>query len=121
VEFRLLKSKGLVEGRRPNLFVAARVAAATGDKAAYIRNRALDKTHYMQLVVAFLRQYRKATREELDQLLLSKLSDALSAQQKRNKIRNLLQEMRRDGTIRPTGPRKTAEWVLAKPPEKPRG
>ena len=121
VEFRLLKSKGLVEGRRPNLFVAARVAAATGDKAAYIRNRALDKAHYKQLVVAYLRQYRKATREELDQLLLDKLSDALSDQQKRNKVRNLLQEMRRDGTIRPTGPRKTAEWVLAKPPEKPRG
>ena len=40
-EFKSLKAKKLVEGRRPNLFVSAAVAAATDDKEAYIRNRRL--------------------------------------------------------------------------------
>jgi ATP-dependent DNA helicase RecG len=34
-EFKRLKKQKLIEGRRPNLFVSARVAAATGDKADY--------------------------------------------------------------------------------------
>ena len=40
-----LKKVGLIEGRRPNLFVSARVAQATNDRAAYIMNRGLDKEH----------------------------------------------------------------------------
>ena len=38
-----LKKQGLVEGRYPNLFVAARIAAATGMKARYIRDKSFDK------------------------------------------------------------------------------
>jgi len=30
----------LIEGRRPNLFVSAKIAAATGEKASYIKRRA---------------------------------------------------------------------------------
>jgi ATP-dependent DNA helicase RecG len=44
--FKRLKARKLIEGRRPNLFVSAKIAAATGDKAGYIKNRAFDKQHY---------------------------------------------------------------------------
>lgn len=44
-EFRSLKTKKLVEGRRPNLFVSAEVAAATETQAEYIKKRAFDKDH----------------------------------------------------------------------------
>jgi len=55
----------------------------------------------------------KATREDIDKLLLDKISDALDEKQKRNKIGNLLFEMsHRDNTIFATGPRRTAVWVL---------
>lgn len=40
--FRRLKAQKLIEGRRPNLFVSAKIAVATGEKAAYIKNRAGD-------------------------------------------------------------------------------
>ena len=53
-EFSRLKRLKLVEGRRPNLFVAARIAEATHGKVDYIRYRAFDKTHYKKMVLAFI-------------------------------------------------------------------
>jgi ATP-dependent DNA helicase RecG len=115
-EFRLLKTKGLIEGRRPNLYVAAQIAAVTGDKSSYIKNRAFDKAHYKGMVLAFLKKYGSASRREIDDLLMSKLSDALDEAQKRTRIKNLLYEMNAtDGTIRAEGPRKSTRWVLANP------
>ncbi len=115
-EFRLLKNKGLVEGRRPNLFVSAEVAAATETRAEYIRKRAFDKQHYKKMVEDYLRRYHVATRAEIDKLLVEKLSEALTDEQKRNFVTNLLQEMRREERIRPVkGKRgKGAEWELYK-------
>jgi len=112
-EFKRLKKQKLIEGRRPNLFVSARVAAATGDKADYIKQRAFDKNHYKKMVVSYLKKFGGATREDIDKLLLDKISDALDEKQKRNRIGNLLFEMsHKDNTIFATGPRRTAVWML---------
>jgi ATP-dependent DNA helicase RecG len=56
----------------------------------------------------------------LDKLLLEKISDALSEQQKANWVRNLLQEMRRDEIIDRIGAEAGpgAKWVLSKTIEK---
>jgi ATP-dependent DNA helicase RecG len=110
--FRSLKAKKLIEGRRPNLFVSAAVAAATETKAEYIKNRAFDKDHYKAMVIAYLKQFREAKREDIDKLLLDKLSDTLSDDQKEYFITNLLQEMRKDGTIRTEGTKRWAVWRL---------
>ncbi len=119
-EFRLLKARRLIEGRRPNLFVSAEVAAATETKADYIRKRAFDKQHYKKMVEDYLRRFRIATRPEIDKLLMKKLSEALTDEQKRNVITNLLQEMRRERNIQPVkGKRgKGSEWELYKPVKK---
>lgn len=112
-EFKRLKKPKLIEGRRPNLFVSARVAAATGDKADYIKQRAFDKNHYKKMVVSYLKNFGEATRKDIDKLLLDKISDALDEKQKRNRIRNLLFEMsHKDNTIFAKGPRRTAVWML---------
>jgi ATP-dependent DNA helicase RecG len=112
-QFNLLKRRKLIEGRRPNLYVAARIAKVVGQEAAYIRNRGLDKTHYKGLVLAYLEEYQEATPAQLDDLLLSKLPDVLDVIQKKHRIRNLLQEMRKDGTVRNAGGRgEHARWVL---------
>ena len=122
-EFRLLKEKRLIEGRRPNLFVSAVVAAVTDTKADYIRKRAFDKAHYRQMVVAYLEQFGQAKREDINKLLYGKVSDALGASQKKNFIMNLLQEMRREGTIACSkGSRgKGTVWALHKHTPKPKG
>ena len=112
-EFKRLKKGKLVEGRRPNLYVSAKIAAATGDKATYIRHRAFDKSHYKEMILFFLRQYGAAGRHEIDDLLMDKLSDALNQKQKRKKIGNLLFEMAtKDKSIEYMGPRKSGQWHL---------
>lgn len=118
-EFRSLKAKRLIEGRRPNLFVSAEVAAATESRADYIKKRAFDKGHYKTMVLAYLEKFGEAKREDLNKLLLGKLSDALQEPQKRNFIMNLLQEMRRERAIRPVGAKrgKGAKWGLHSPPD----
>ncbi len=103
----------LVEGRYPNLFVAAHIASATGYKAQYIKNRAFDDAHYKELILTYLKQYGKASKKEIEKLLLDKLSDVLSDGQKRNKIRNLLYAMaKRNGTIRSVGAGRRWRWKL---------
>ncbi len=112
--FSRLKKRGLIEGRRPNVFVAAKIAAATDSKADFIKNRAFDKKHYSALLVAYLEQFAEASFDDIKKLLLTKLSDALTAKQKVEFIKNLLQEMRREGTVETHGERRWAKWRLSK-------
>lgn len=112
-EFKILKAQKLVEGRYPNLFVAAKIAAVTGDRASYIKNRAFDKEHYKKMIIAFIKEYRAASRQDINNLIIDKLSDALDEKQRRNKITNLLSEMaKKDKTIRNTGSDKKPNWIL---------
>lgn len=86
----ILKKDKLISGRKPNFYVESSVAAATNEKATYIKNRAFDDKHYKTMILEYLGTYNQASREEIDTLLLSKLSDVLNIKQKRNKIKNLL-------------------------------
>lgn len=112
-DIRALRKLKLIEGRAPNLYVSAKVAEWAGQKANYIRNKGLDDGYYRELVVDYLKKYGQATRRELDELLLPKLSDVLDASQKAHKVRNLIQAMRRDELIYRDGPKATAEWRLS--------
>nr|WP_246066890.1 ATP-binding protein [Paenibacillus koleovorans] len=112
-EVKRLRSQRLIEGKYPVIYVAAQIAALTGDKTAYIKNRAFDKEFYKSMVIKFLQQYKSADRQEIDNLLISKLSDTLDETQKRKKINNLLFEMsKKDGTIVNMGSSKRPKWVL---------
>ena len=84
----------LIEGRSPNLYVSASVAEATGEKERYIRNKAFDKEFYKEMVIAYLKQYDFATRQDIDDLLLVKISDALNKEQKRKNVGNILSNVK---------------------------
>lgn len=94
--------------------MSAKIADITGDRAAYIKNRAFDKGHYKEMIVAYLQKFGKATRQEINQLLLDKLSDALDGEQKRHFVTNLLQEMKREKLIEVDGATRGAQWRLYK-------
>ena len=66
-----LKRERLIEGRKPNYFVAATVAAATDDKSTYIRNKAFDDEHYKKMIEAYIVKYGKATRKEIEDLIIN--------------------------------------------------
>jgi ATP-dependent DNA helicase RecG len=110
---RHLRHSGLIEGRKPNLHVSALVAKVTTNKADYIRTRAQDDTFYSKLIIDYLSKFGKTSRQEINNLLWDKLSDALDDEQKGNKIANLLTNLRRAGRIRNTGSRKAPQWELA--------
>lgn len=112
-EARALREGKLIEGRAPNYFISAKVAEWTDQKARYIHNRAFDDEHYRKMIIEYLRQYKQASRQELDELLLPKLSDVLTFKQKRDKIRNLLQALRREGHLQNLGGRQSSVWALA--------
>lgn len=109
-----LRSFKLVEGRYPNLYVSAKIAELTGDKTTYIKNRAFNKEHYKKMVISFIKQYNEASRQDIDDLLIDKLSDALRDEQKRKYIGNLLYEMsRKDKTITNRGSSRYPKWVIS--------
>ncbi|MDP1697904.1 MAG: putative DNA binding domain-containing protein [Xanthomonadaceae bacterium] len=108
-----LKRAGLIEGRKPNYYVSATVAAATASKAAYIRTRGQDDEFYAKLLTDYLEKFGQADRTEITKLLQDKLSDALTDQQKYNKVSNLLGKLRRRGTIENVGSDASPRWQLA--------
>jgi ATP-dependent DNA helicase RecG len=111
---RRLRRDRLIEGRKPHFHVSASVANVTASKADYIRTRAQDDDYYCKLITDYLRKFGKASREEIDTLLMEKLSDVLDADQKSNKIGNLLTKLRRRGTIVNKSSKKNPSWELSK-------
>lgn len=106
-----LKAVKLVEGRYPNLLVAGSVSAATGDKARHIRNRGFDNRYYRDLIVDLVREHQPVSREDIDKLLLDKLPDVLTSEQKVNRVHNLLVSLS-GKRIRNAGTRQASQWVL---------
>lgn len=109
-----LRRNGLIEGRKPNFHVSASVAGATASKADYIRTRAQDDDYYAKLIVDYLSKFGGASRKEIDDLLLDKLSSALNQVQKKNKIGNIISKLRIGGVIHNAGSRAAPEWRLRK-------
>ncbi len=112
-----LKRKGLIEGRKPNFHVSASVAAVTSTKVDYIHTRAQDDDFYAKLLIDYLRQFRLASRSDINKLLVPKLSDALGYKQKIIKINNLLTKWRRNGLIVNNGSDRAPRWQLAEKKE----
>ena len=109
-QVRTLKGLGLIEGRSPKCYISAKVADTVGQKARYLHNRGMDDTFYRRLVLDYLERYSQATRSDLDALLLPKLPDVLDGGQKANKVKNLLQAMRRGRLVHRRGARSAATW-----------
>jgi len=113
-EANLLKKQKLIEGRHPNIFITSRVAVSAADKAKYIKYRGFNNAHYKKMIIDFIKEYSSASKKEINDLLMDKISDALSERQKQSKINNLLFSMSsRDKTIRNDGSKKKSKWVLA--------
>jgi ATP-dependent DNA helicase RecG len=110
---RALRRRELIEGRRPNLSVSAKVAAATGRQRDYTRTRLQDDEHYRKLLTDYLRQWQQASTRDLRDLIYPLLSPTLDDVQKEHKVHNLMTGLRRDGLIVNDGSRRYPRWRLA--------
>lgn len=113
-ESSFLKKQGLIEGKYPNIYISAGIAAVTEQKAKYIKTRGLDDNHYIELVVEYLKEYNYASRKDINELLIDKLPDILNAEQKSHKINRLLSEIMRKrlNLIKNIGSDRNPKWIL---------
>ena len=98
-EIAYLRKRKLVEGRKNALYIAKTVASNIGKKADYTKNKGLDDKYYRDLLSNFIKQHKKVSRKDVDDLLLTKLPDALTEKQKMTKIGHLLSALKKAGTI----------------------
>lgn len=110
-EIKNLKSKGLIEGRKPNFHISSTVANITGEKADYIKQRGIDDGYCQKIILDYLKKFGEGKKIDFESILLEKLPDVLDQNQKQNKIKNNLQTLRKQGKIEPNG----KIWKMSKP------
>ncbi len=94
-----LRARKLIEGRKPNYFVAKPVTQLTGQKAEYSKNVAFEKQYYLDLICKAIDEHGDMSRKDIDRLLWGILPAWMSEQQKTNRIDELLRGLRKDGQI----------------------
>jgi ATP-dependent DNA helicase RecG len=109
-----LKTEALIEGRKPNYFLASGIADIAGKQATYIRNRGFDKIHYQKMITEYIKVFGAINRDNIEKLIWDKLPDILNEKQKENKIRSLIREMREKKMITREGNKINAKWVVLK-------
>lgn len=107
-----LKRAGLVEGRKPHYHISASVAAATGQKAEYMKKWELPGRRYRQLIVDYIGKFEGASRKDINEFMLDEIRGELSVDEKTVKITNLLTYLRRNGVIERRGATKSARWFI---------
>lgn len=93
-EVSLLRKKKLIEGRKPNLFIAKFVAQQLDKKTDYSNNKGFEDGYYCDLILKALKEHGILTKQEITKLLWKKLPDILSDDQKYYKVTNLLTKLR---------------------------
>ena len=115
----ILRRAKLIEGRKPNFFVAAHVADATNTRPEYTRNKGLDDHYYKTLILQHIKQFKSVSVVEVRSLVLDKLPNSLTPMQKQAKVKNLLTALRISGLdgqkIVATQQGKGGRWELLKP------
>lgn len=101
-EIKYMRKKKLIEGRKPNVFLSRNIVRQTKDvglKATYVKNKSFDDEYFRKLIIQYLEKFSIAKRSDIDDLLMGKLSDVLTIDQKKNKIKNLLYQLRKNNVI----------------------
>ncbi|MNF71134.1 Divergent AAA domain protein [compost metagenome] len=102
IEFKHLKKAKYIEGRRPNIYLSYHIIESTNDEnlqAEYLANRSFDDSHFKDMILEYLKKWGKTKRDKIDNLIIPKLSTALSEEKKKNKVTNYLSALRMEGKI----------------------
>lgn len=110
-EIKILKSKKLIEGRKPNYHISLGVAKKTTLKTDYMRQKGFDNKYYKDMVVEFISKFNPCSRKDVEDLLIDKLPEVLTLYQKKDKVKNILQFLKEKNIIKLIENR---EWVLVK-------
>lgn len=113
IAIKYLRSKKLIEGRKPSLYVSREIAEITDKKAEYIQNKGISDNQCKLMIKNYLNTYQSATREDIKKLIIDLLPRILTEKQKEDKIKNILQSLKRDNQIYNAGQStRKAVWKL---------
>ena len=82
----------------------------TGEKADCIKQRGIDDEYCQKIILDYLTNFKEGKKSDFENVLLDKLPDVLDTEQKKNKIKNNLQSLRKQGIIQPVG----KKWIMSK-------
>ena len=114
-EEKYLRKLKLIEGRKPNYYLSLSKDEKTVEKTNNTTTQAFDKQYYVDLILKHFKTHQSATRKEIDKLLWNKLPEELDDKQRKNKIKNLLSELKTKSYLDMVGFKKNSLWVLSKP------
>lgn len=109
---KMLRKKHLIEGRKPNLFVAKSIAQQTDKKVEYSKHKGLVTKSCERLLIDTLKDHGALNRVEINELLWNVLSDQLSDKQKEDKIGYILKKLKNENIITNQRSGKLSEWSL---------
>ena len=109
-----LKKDKLIEGRFPRIYISSNIAQIVGDKVNYIDNKGLDNAYYRDYIVNYLKEFKKATRQEINQFIYPKLPSTFSEEDKNKRVKYLLTTLRKQNIIVNNGSDTKPIWVLKK-------
>lgn len=101
-EIQLLRKRHFIEGRKPNFYLSDFIVDSVDDpmlKAQYIKNKNFDDSHYKDLIINYIKKYKRVQKSEIQKLIFDKLSPVLDDNQKKSKIQNILTSLRIAGKI----------------------
>ena len=94
-----LRKYNLIEGRYPNIYISSDIAKITGNKEEYVYNSGLENEFYKEMIMKYLNEYGSASRKEIIALLSDKLPKSLDCKNKINRVRYLLDILKKEGKI----------------------
>ena len=111
LEAKILREEHLIEGKRPNIYISSMVAEKTNEKSTYMKNRGIEDDYCKEMIIRYLSEFNVGARSDFEDMLINKLSETLTEEQKKNKIRNILQALKAEGKIKRII--NTKNWELA--------
>ena len=94
-----LRKKGLIEGRKPHLYVSKQIAKTTNTQIEYTLKKGFNDAECQEWIIKALKDHKVLSRKQINELLWNKLPIDYTDTQRLNKIGNLLMRMKREGSI----------------------
>jgi ATP-dependent DNA helicase RecG len=110
-ENKMLRKKGLIEGKSPNLYISSKIALTTNEKGSYMKLKGIEDEYAQKMILDYLEKFKKAYRSDFEDMLLDKLPGVLDIRQRKDKVKNLLQKLKKSNKIEINNDN---EWGLSK-------
>jgi len=94
-----LRKEGLIEGRKPHLYVSKQIAKATNTQVEYTLRKGFNDAECQEWIMKALNDHKVLSRKQINELLWNKLPVDFTEEQKMAKIKNLLYKMHKNDEI----------------------